>query len=499
MIRTPTRSCPRTGCGEYVTAAERAAVDEIGFTDHVFRFTVARDWLDHPLWTADGVNDLAAYHGCVSAARDAGMPVKVGLEVDYLDGREDAIRAALDPFEWDFLLGSVHWIDGLAVDWEAAPIWERHAEDDVWEMYVDALCAAAQSGIYDSMAHPDLVKVFGNRPDPQAACTCTSGSPTASRRRASAPRCRPAGSGGRWARSIPTPSCSPCSATRGVPVTLGSDAHGPGEVGGAVRRGAGGAPRRRLQLDHAVRPARARRRWRSRDRRPAGRRRVRRPCVRHGRRLVLAGVEIEHARGLVGHSDADLVAHAVTDALLGAAGREDIGHLFPSDDPALEGASSIDLLARVWAELAAAGWAIVNVDAIVIMQEPRIAPLPGGDARGAVGGARDGGRAGDGAGVDHRPAGVRRPRRGRRLPGGRAAAEARDLGVVSFDLDGTLWDFSPMMDGAHRRGDRLARGARARAGRAADRRARCTSSGGWPGCGTRARSRSCAASRCTTR
>ena len=93
-----------------------------------------------------------------------------------------------------------------------------------------------------------------------------------------------------------------------------------------------------------------------------------------GRRLGLAGVEIEHARGLVGHSDADLVAHADTDALLAAAGREDIGHLFPSDDPALEGASSIDLLARVWGELADGGWAIVNVDAIVIMQEPRIAP-----------------------------------------------------------------------------------------------------------------------------
>ena len=128
-IRTPTRSCPRTGWGSTSRPPERAAVDEIGFTDHVFRFTVARDWLDHPLWTADGVNDLAAYHGCVSAARDAGMPVKVGLEVDYLDGREDAIRAALDPFEWDFLLGSVHWIDGLAVDWEAAPIWERHRRE----------------------------------------------------------------------------------------------------------------------------------------------------------------------------------------------------------------------------------------------------------------------------------------------------------------------------------------------------------------------------------
>jgi 2-C-methyl-D-erythritol 2,4-cyclodiphosphate synthase len=93
-----------------------------------------------------------------------------------------------------------------------------------------------------------------------------------------------------------------------------------------------------------------------------------------GRRLVLAGVEVPHARGLAGHSDADLIAHAVTDALLGAAGGGDIGSLFPSDDPGLEGASSIALLRDAWTELAGQGWRIVNVDAVVIIQEPRIAP-----------------------------------------------------------------------------------------------------------------------------
>lgn len=93
-----------------------------------------------------------------------------------------------------------------------------------------------------------------------------------------------------------------------------------------------------------------------------------------GRPLVLAGVTIPAERGLEGHSDADLVSHAVTDALLGAAGMEDIGHLFPSDDPALAGASSIGLLARAWEQVRAAGWALVNVDAIVIMQAPRLAP-----------------------------------------------------------------------------------------------------------------------------
>ena len=93
-----------------------------------------------------------------------------------------------------------------------------------------------------------------------------------------------------------------------------------------------------------------------------------------GRRLVLAGVEIPGPRGLEGHSDADLVSHAVTDALLGAAGREDIGALFPSDDPALAGASSIELLRQAWREIAEDGWSIVNVDAVVVMQSPRLAP-----------------------------------------------------------------------------------------------------------------------------
>jgi 2-C-methyl-D-erythritol 2,4-cyclodiphosphate synthase len=93
-----------------------------------------------------------------------------------------------------------------------------------------------------------------------------------------------------------------------------------------------------------------------------------------GRRLVLAGVEIPAARGLEGHSDADLVSHAVTDALLGAAGMEDIGHLFPSDDPALRGAASIDLLRQAWEQVRGRGFELVNVDAIVIMQAPRIAP-----------------------------------------------------------------------------------------------------------------------------
>jgi 2-C-methyl-D-erythritol 2,4-cyclodiphosphate synthase len=91
--------------------------------------------------------------------------------------------------------------------------------------------------------------------------------------------------------------------------------------------------------------------------------------------LVLGGVEIESPRGLAGHSDGDVIAHALIDALLGAAGLGDIGSLFPPGDPEWEGASSLDLLRRTATQVREAGWELVNADCILIGEEPRIAPL----------------------------------------------------------------------------------------------------------------------------
>jgi 2-C-methyl-D-erythritol 2,4-cyclodiphosphate synthase len=93
-----------------------------------------------------------------------------------------------------------------------------------------------------------------------------------------------------------------------------------------------------------------------------------------GRALVLGGVRIEGERGLAGHSDADAVAHAVADALLGAAGLGDLGQHFPDTDPAWAGADSLDLLARVAAMVADAGWSVGNVDCAVVLEAPRLAP-----------------------------------------------------------------------------------------------------------------------------
>jgi 2-C-methyl-D-erythritol 2,4-cyclodiphosphate synthase len=90
--------------------------------------------------------------------------------------------------------------------------------------------------------------------------------------------------------------------------------------------------------------------------------------------LVLGGVTVDHPRGLVGHSDGDVVAHALTDALLGAAGLADIGALFPSEDDRYRGADSLELLAEAYRQVRAKGLELVSADCVVIGEEPRIAP-----------------------------------------------------------------------------------------------------------------------------
>jgi 2-C-methyl-D-erythritol 2,4-cyclodiphosphate synthase len=97
-------------------------------------------------------------------------------------------------------------------------------------------------------------------------------------------------------------------------------------------------------------------------------------ALEEGVPLVLGGVRIDHPRGLAGHSDGDVLAHALTDAVLGAAGLEDIGALFPSGDPELARADSLQLLTRAWEQVRALGWQLANADVVLVGEEPRLAP-----------------------------------------------------------------------------------------------------------------------------
>jgi len=97
-------------------------------------------------------------------------------------------------------------------------------------------------------------------------------------------------------------------------------------------------------------------------------------AFQEGRRLVLGGVVVPHSRGLAGHSDADVLTHALMDALLGACGERDIGEHFPDHDPAYEGISSLVLLEEVVGMVREKGYRVVNADCVVVAQEPRLAP-----------------------------------------------------------------------------------------------------------------------------
>lgn len=94
-----------------------------------------------------------------------------------------------------------------------------------------------------------------------------------------------------------------------------------------------------------------------------------------GRPLVLGGLEIPHAKGLLGHSDADVLLHAICDALLGAAGLDDIGSFFPDSDPKYKGISSLKLLKKAGELVGSEGYSVINIDSTLIAEEPKIAPF----------------------------------------------------------------------------------------------------------------------------
>jgi histidinol-phosphatase (PHP family) len=148
----------------FVARALERGVDEIGFTEHVyyFRQTLAVWHLPYHLERCEF--DLDAYVGVVLEARERGLPVKLGLEIDHVPGHQDELAGLIAPYPWDFLLGSVHEVLDVAVDQEPG-IWERLSVEEVWRRYVRSVLDLAGSGHVDVMSHPDLAKIYGRRPD----------------------------------------------------------------------------------------------------------------------------------------------------------------------------------------------------------------------------------------------------------------------------------------------------------------------------------------------
>jgi histidinol-phosphatase (PHP family) len=145
----------------YLETAHERGVDEIGISEHVYYFLETRGFWELPYQLERCRYSLDTYCDAVLEAKRRGLPVKLALEVDWLPERADELRGVLAPYPWDYLLGSVHWINGLAVDGRPG-MWEEFEPEQVWSRYIGAIVAAARSGHFDVLAHPDLAKIFGH-------------------------------------------------------------------------------------------------------------------------------------------------------------------------------------------------------------------------------------------------------------------------------------------------------------------------------------------------
>lgn len=210
----------------FVEAARAAGVDEICFTEHVYYFTQTRTLWTVPYQIERCNYDLEAYVHAVQQAQLRGLPVKLGLEVDYVPGREDETRALLAPYPWDFLLGSVHFIDGLGVDGSPRLVDDVGVEE-TWRRYFETLALAARSGLFDSLSHPDLPKVFGDRVDDfdYTGIADTIAESGVAIEVSTVGLRKPVG------ELYPHPDLLAACRERNVPVTLASDAHKPSLVG----------------------------------------------------------------------------------------------------------------------------------------------------------------------------------------------------------------------------------------------------------------------------
>lgn len=232
---------------KYVDAAAHRGVTELGFTEHLYRCQEAapvlgRFWECEPtpadvatltagMVAADLSLSLDAYVEVVVGAKERGLPVKLGLEVDFFPHTIDAVMDLLAPYPWDFLIGAVHWVGGWSIDAAHSTFeFDRRGVERAWDDYFEVTAGLAASGHVDVLAHVDVVKKYGHRPltDPtpwyRNVVEAAAASGTAVEVSSQGLR-NPA------AEAYPAPVFLTMFRQAGVPITLASDGHVPAEAG----------------------------------------------------------------------------------------------------------------------------------------------------------------------------------------------------------------------------------------------------------------------------
>ena len=214
----------RDRVAQYADVASARGIGHVCLTEHCHRFRQAAGLLDHPFWHESAQADLDAY---VVAVRSYGEPVACGIELDWIEGREDELGALVEDRDFDLVLGSVHWLGGLAVDHPDYAIWEDVAADEVWRRYFAQVRAAAASGLFDVLAHLDLAKVFGNAASRSVVESEHEDTADAIAAAGVAIEISTAGLRKAAGELYPAPGLLRALHRRGVPITLGSDGHVP--------------------------------------------------------------------------------------------------------------------------------------------------------------------------------------------------------------------------------------------------------------------------------
>jgi len=149
----------------YLAAAEEQGVEELGVSEHIYRFKEALELWGHPYWRDQATDELGAYCEFVRTT-----PLRLGLEADFVRGAEDRIASLLDAHDFDYVVGSVHYLgEKGAVDDRRYDVWDSFSDaDSLWREYFQWQAALVRSGLFDIVSHPDLVKIWGgDRPAPE--------------------------------------------------------------------------------------------------------------------------------------------------------------------------------------------------------------------------------------------------------------------------------------------------------------------------------------------
>lgn len=220
---------------ERIVAHTAAAMDRglaaVAVTEHVYRFRAVAGAWDHPYWQAQARWDIDAYVDALGEAQDAGFPLLLGLECDWLGAGQEVIDAALEGYPWDVLLGSVHWIPDGALDHPDFLAFDRLGPDEVWQRYGARYAEAALSGRFDVMTHPDLPKSFGPAPSEVVRSEAYERIADAVATAGVCVEISTAGLRKAAAEIYPSADLLRRFAERDVPIVLSSDAHVPADIG----------------------------------------------------------------------------------------------------------------------------------------------------------------------------------------------------------------------------------------------------------------------------